>query len=163
MGLDCITPKGRGYIAAQSDCLKRLEELWGIQAISTANDGSVAIDAILADKGVICGVAEVKSREMDLAKLQEYGSYLITFEKVVRLREISASLGVPGLIVVSLLKDKSIVFWKICDKAGHFLVSIETKVSSTQSTCNGGQAHRYNAYLSLDQMVVIDFKGAGKP
>jgi len=61
---------------------------------------------------------------------------------------------VPGFVIVSLLKDGKVVYWKVCDGAGNLLPHISCKISETQTTCNGGQIERYNAYLSLDDMKV---------
>jgi hypothetical protein len=61
---------------------------------------------------------------------------------------------VPGLVVVHLLRDQRVVFWRICGADGCFRASLEAKVSNTQATCNGGVANRYNAYLGLDDMEI---------
>lgn len=155
MALDCNTPTGRIYINWQADCLARLEKAWDVKCVCTNDQESADVDAFAIRESRISAVMEVKSREMDLPQLRKFGSYLITFEKLLKLRSVAVALCVPGLVVVSLLKDKQIVFWKICDKDGNFLVPLEGKTTKTQATCNGGQANRYNAYLSLSDMTVI--------
>lgn len=155
MSLDCNTPAGKVYIDWQQNCLNRIEEAWKVECAYTDGSEAADVDAITFRDGKILGVMEIKSREMDLAQLRRFGSYLITFEKLLKLRAVSAALCVPGLVVVYLLKDQEIVFWKICDAAGNFLVPLECKVTETQATCNGGQAMRYNAYLSLKEMKTL--------
>ncbi len=155
MSLDCTTPRGKVYIGHQMGCLDRLAAAWKAQIVSTAEDDMADIDALAIKDGCISAAMEVKSREMDLAQLCRFGSYLITFDKLLKLRAMAAGLRVPGLVVVSLLKDASIVYWKVCDSAGDMLVQLEGKVSKTQATCNGGSADRYNAYLSLADMKLL--------
>ena len=154
MSLDCTTPRGLTYIAAQMACLKRLEQAWGTQIFPTIEDDTADVDAVAVKAGRVSAVMEIKSREMDLDQLRRFGSYLITFEKLLKLRRAAAALRVPGLVVVSLLKDDHVVFWKICDREGNLLATLQGKVTQTQATCNGGQTDRYNAYLSLDEMQV---------
>jgi hypothetical protein len=158
MSLDCITTRGKVYIGHQAECLKHLSEVWNVEMVTTSESDSADVDAIATRNGQVSAVMEIKSREMDLAQLKRFGSYLITFEKLLKLRTIAAGLRVPGFVVVSLLKDQSIVFWKICDMSGNLLVNLEAKVTETQATCNGGQANRYNAYLSLSGMGTISMK-----
>lgn len=155
MSLDCNTPTGRVYIGWQADCLSRLEKAWGVTCASTNDQEAADVDAFAIRESRISAVMEVKSREMDLPKLRRFGSYLITFEKLLKLRAVAMAVRVPGLVVVSLLKDKQIVFWKICDSEGNFLAPLEARISKTQTTCNGGQIDRFNAYLSLDDMNLL--------
>jgi len=155
MSLDCTTPRGQVYIAHQMGCLDRLNKAWKVQIITTDGSDMADVDAVAVRDNCVSAVMEVKSREMDLAQLRRFGSYLITFEKLLKLRAVAAALRVPGLVVVSLLKDQTTVFWKICDREGGLLVGLESKVSRTQATCNGGSVDRYNAYLSLEDMQVI--------
>lgn len=155
MALDCNTAVGRTYIGWQADCLARLEKAWDVKCAHTDDTGDADVDAIAIRDGQLQAIMEVKSREMNLDQLRRFGSYLITFEKLLKLRAVAAALRVPGLIVVSLLKDKQIVYWKVCDVEGHFLIALEGKITETQATCNGGTAHRYNAYLSLEDMKIL--------
>lgn len=139
----------------QAKCLERLSKAWNALICRTAENDMADVDAIAIKYGQISAALEIKSREMDLAQLNRFGSYLITFEKLIKLRNVSAALRVPGFVVVSLLKSKDIVFWKICDHEGNLLVPLSCCVSKTQATCNGGSADRYNAYLQLDAMQLL--------
>ncbi len=95
MSLDCTTPRGLVYIAAQMNCLQRLEETWSAQIFPTIEDDAADIDAIAVKGGHVSAVMEIKSREMGLDQLHRFGSYLITFEKLLKLRRTAAALRVP--------------------------------------------------------------------
>ncbi len=139
----------------QSLCCRRLEKAWGVVIAETDRKEIASVDAIASRDGTIVFAMEVKGRKFDLAKLREYGSYLITFDKLLGLKALASGLRVPGLVVVSLKGDGNIAYWKVFDKAGNFLVPFESKYSPTQATCNGGEANRYNAYLGLGEMKLL--------
>lgn len=155
--LDCNTARGKGYIECQMSCLKALEAAMNVQMIMTPEDEAAGVDALAVRVNRVVAVLEVKSREMDLAQLNRFGSYLITFEKLLKIRTVSASLCVPGFVAVSLLKEDAptVLMWKVCDERGNLVASLEARVSQTQATCNGGQADRYNAYLSMREAEVV--------
>lgn len=153
--LDCNTPIGQGYIATQMACLSRVETIWNCKIIPTRGESSADIDAIIIRDGVVAGVAEVKSREMSLDDLEGFGSYLITFEKLLKVRNVGMTLQVPSFVIVSLLKDNQIVYWRLSDASGNFISTMEGKITQTKATCNGGLIDRYNAYLSLKGMKVL--------
>ena len=71
------------------------------------------------------------------------------------MRDLCRALSVPGFLAVLLIGDDKIVFWQICDAAGNFLPALEGKATETQRTCNGGETVRFNAYLKLDDMVIL--------
>lgn len=154
-GLDCRTEKGKSYIHQQLECAERLEGIWKCQVIATPVDLPADVDALLIRDGILMGVAEIKTRELDLKKLSEFGSYLITNDKITRIAELSKRLRVAGFIIVSLLHDKNIVFWKVSDDTGKLLISVDVKMTTTQATCNGGSAERENAYLPLSSMKFV--------
>jgi hypothetical protein len=137
------------------ECLNRVAAAWKCSVFSTEATGSADIDAILTKGSTVYAVAEVKSREMGLDDLKRFGSYLITFDKLLKLRAVGRALCVPSLVIVSLLKDDRIVYWKLSDALGNFCVQITGKTTQTQATCNGGQIDRYNGYIALDEMRVL--------
>ena len=153
--LDCNPPQGQVYIKAQLACMAKLESAWNCQAFPTISDRSSDVDAIFVKNGQVALVGEIKSREMSLEELTRFGSYLITHEKIVKVKNVAVSLCVPSVIVVSLLKDNQLVFWRLSDSQGNFEVVFEERVTETKKTCNGGKVYRNNAYISLDGMQVI--------
>lgn len=87
-----------------------------------------------------------------------YDSYLITHEKLEKLRNLCKIFNVSGFLFVSLLLDGKIAVWKICDANGNFCVEMKKEKTKTQATCNGGTAFRENAYLSLNSMQILKEK-----
>jgi hypothetical protein len=155
MSLDCNTPQGQVYIQAQLDCIEKLALTWNCSAFPTKTDDSADVDVIFIKNGHVALVGEVKSRELSLAELERFGSYLITHEKLLKVKNVAISLCVPSVVVVSLLKDKQIVYWRLTDSKGNFEVTFEEKVTETKKTCNGGKIFRNNAYISLDGMQIL--------
>jgi hypothetical protein len=165
--LDCNTPRGQIYIGSQLSCHDRIEVALKCDIIKTDPTSSSDIDALMVRNKTLIGLAEVKSREMGIklgdktsdSKLiyrgNEYDSYLITYEKLEKLKHLCCALGVPGFLFVSLLGDSKIIFWKICGVKGNYVVDLKKEITRTQATCNGGTAHRENAYLSLNSMKIL--------
>lgn len=114
-------------------------------------DDSV-IDRLFFRDNKLCAAAEIKSREMSMEDLRGYGSYLVTYEKLLRGVAIAHELGVPYFLIVRLLKSGTIVFWGLDTES---LRDLEVRNSKTDATCNGGTAWRENAYLPLDTMKVL--------
>lgn len=165
--MDCNTERGKIYIGSQIDCHNKLEIALKCQVVSTNTTSSSDIDALLVKDKKLIALAEVKSREMGLIisetnnkkkltyKGQEYDSYLITYEKLEKLKNLCKMLCVPGFLFVSLLESDEIASWQICDQEGNYTSKINKKHTKTQATCNGGTAFRENAYISLDSMRLL--------
>jgi hypothetical protein len=164
--LDCNTPRGQIYIGTQLSCHTRIEEALNCEVISTNTKSSSDIDALLVRNKILIGLGEVKSREMSFDLISKklmyngrgYDSYLITHEKLEKLRNLCKIFNVSGFLFVSLLLDGKIAVWKICDANGNFCVEMKKEKTKTQATCNGGTAFRENAYLSLNSMQILKEK-----
>ena len=105
MSLDCLTARGRGYIAEQHAAAERFARVYGLELTQTGDESPAGIDAVFSAQGRICGVAEIKSRNMSVEELRQFGSYLISYDKLRKGIEVSAALRVPFCVIVSLLKD----------------------------------------------------------
>jgi hypothetical protein len=126
-----------------------------VYAFPTISNRSADVDVIFVKGGYVAMVGEIKSRELSLEKLETYGSYLITHDKLLKLQRMAMALCIPSVVVVSLLEDNQIVWWRLTDSKGNFEVAFEEKVTETKKTCNGGTTYRNNAYISLDGMQII--------
>jgi hypothetical protein len=165
--LDCNTTKGRIYIGTQLSCHEKLEEALKCEVIATDTTSSSDIDALIVKDKKLISLAEIKSREMSLINFEnksnrrlvykgkEYDSYLITYEKLEKLRTLCKMLCVSGFLFVSLLESDQVVFWKICDGDGNYTSDIKREHTRTQATCNGGSIIRENAYISLKDMKLL--------
>lgn len=135
--------------------MARLAAHWSCDIYSTNDTEAADIDAIAVRGARVSAVLEIKSREMDLDQLKRFGSYLITYDKLTKMSEMATRLVVPSFLAVSLLKDGQIVYWKVSDDKGKIVCAPEGRITTTQTTCNGGQIDRYNAYIPLTNMKVL--------
>jgi alkylated DNA nucleotide flippase Atl1 len=154
MNLDCNTELGRKYISYQHECLDAFCGSKNLKCVTTDDSLSADIDAVFYRKNIIA-IAECKTRNLTMDQLKRFGSYLITYAKIEKLRALTKSLQCYGLLIVYLIPDKRIVWWKVCDKDGTILVNLNKSKTSTQATCNGGVVIRENAYIPLNEMLVI--------
>lgn len=146
-GLDCNTENGRRFIAEQSESATRFAEAYGYGVIQTADTMPADLDAMFYKDGQLVGIAEIKSREMSMSELEGFGSYLITLEKLMKGAELSRRLSVPYILIVRLLKDDVLFYWRITDGTGQIRCPFDVRSTETKRTCNGGTATRANAYL----------------
>jgi hypothetical protein len=152
--LDCTTPIGQAWIARQRAIVAYCSRAWQVDAASPADDSDSVIDALFSRAGRLLAVGEVKARNLTIAELHAHGSYLVTFDKLVIARDVGARLRVPFVLIVGLVD--AVVFWQVADPAGRWLVDMRINRTTTQATCNGGDAVRANAYLSLDDMRYVN-------
>lgn len=147
MPLDCLTERGRVFIAAQQATARRLAELWNATLVETPEGTAARVDALFARDGVLVGLAEIKVRTMTLAQLEAFGDYLVTEDKLLAGESLSAALRVPFVLVVRL-KD-AIVWWRVTDATGRRVVTWDARETVTRASCNGGAMLRRNAYLPI--------------
>lgn len=164
--LDCQTPKGRKFISHQLRTQSLLEKK-GYKFLNMASSDSAADVLIAKDvDGILtlCGVAEIKSREMagnqplTVDYLSNNGGYLVTHDKLRYGSEASNLFEVPFYLIVNLLLENKILIWKVTDDQGLFLFDFETKNTSTKMTCNGGTIVRPNSYLPVDKATIIEYE-----
>ena len=109
------------------------------------------VDGVIVKDNILSGVFESKCRNMGLMDLMEYGSWLITMDKIMDGKEMSKMLCVPYIGFLYLIKDDIVMYWKITDSDGEFLFDFDIKKTKTQKTINGGEAIRTNAYLPFEK------------
>ncbi len=151
MSLDCNTENGRRYISYQHLCLQSFCAAKKVGYATTTDTSDADVDAILWRSSIV-GVAEVKTRNLTHQQLSGFGSYLVTFSKLEKLRSVAKALRCPGLLLVYLIPETRTVWWKVCDSQGEWTVDVKVERTSTQATCNGGTAMRDNAYLPVSLM-----------
>ena len=111
MSLDVNTPKGRKTVRQEKQMLDYIEECWGVKAMVTDKKIPALCDGFLVKNDVIAAVFECKCRDLSLEELENFGSWLITREKLENCRLISKMLKIPFLG----LMNSSINFKKIYD------------------------------------------------
>lgn len=155
MNLDCNTVRGREWIAKQRQIATRFAATKDFNVVMTNDTTSAAIDAIFF-RDFIEAIAEIKARDMTLDALQRFNSYLITFEKLVKGRELAKALCVHFYVITGL-SDGHTVYWRICDPAGDWKANFTVSRSLTQATCNDeNPVERANAYLSMRHAKCIE-------
>jgi hypothetical protein len=88
---------------------------------------------------------------MSMMELDNYGSWLVTLDKIMDGKKLSEMLCVPFIGFLYLIKDDIVMYWKITDNQGNFLFDFDVKQTQTQKTINGGQIVRTNAYLPFNK------------
>lgn len=156
--LDSKTPFGSFFIDEQRR-IQRVIESRGYTVISMNPDDHASDILLCKEKDgwmTLCGVAEIKSRisagetELTVEYLRQNGGYLITNQKLKAGAMLSAQLGVPFFIIVSLMVEKKILIWRITDDKGNYLEKYVTRETKTRKTANGGEIVRTNAFLPMN-------------
>ena len=151
--MDINTAKGQRSLALEREmlsiirqriCNKHQKDSY---LFETNKDSDARVDGVIIKNGELSGVFESKCRDMSLMELREYGSWLITLDKIMDGKRVSELLRVPFIGVLYLIKDKIIMYWRITDNYGNFLLDFDIKNTRTQKTINGGSIVRANAYL----------------
>ncbi|MFZ9725636.1 MAG: hypothetical protein ACO3EH_00385 [Ilumatobacteraceae bacterium] len=151
MTLDCNTPAGQLAIAQQHEALRAACRYFNAQVAITDDTSSASVDAVLIMDGCVSAVVEVKCRMLTVQTLEQFGSLLITEQKLVDLRQAARLLCAEGFVFAYLTRDAVVAYWKICDDAGVRTLEYETKTTATKATVNGGEALRLNAFLPYNQ------------
>jgi hypothetical protein len=159
MTLDINSEKGRETVRQESKMLKYIEDCWGVTIIGTkkeSDDADAVCDGFLVKNKEIVGLFESKCRKLSLEKLNEYGTWLITHEKIKKCKLLSEYLRVPFLGFLYLLDDDKIMHWQITDKKGNYLFEFKHEVTPTRKTINGGTAMRDNAFLPVSEGHLVE-------
>lgn len=149
MGLDVNTDKGKESVLLENKMLLNIEKCWKYSVLTTNKEDSAVCDGFLIRKKEFKALFESKCRNMSLNKLEEYGSWLITHEKLEKCRTLSEYLKIPFIGFLYLINDDITLYWKITDSNGNYLFDYTVANTHTQKTINGGSAYRDNAYLPL--------------
>jgi hypothetical protein len=154
MHLDCNTPRGQiatdDQTAAVECVLKNRAR--GTSFANTSLEGAAVVDGFFINPvGDVVAVAEVKTREATEEQFwnQFQGEWLLTLHKLECAQTISRLLVLPFYGALYLKPSRVVLFRQICDKRGEWTVRFRTERTETKATCNGGTAHRINAFLPM--------------
>lgn len=153
MGLDILTPKGQISLDQEKRMIKKLDSIWngwGVSFIETNKDKDAGCDGFIVKMNTIVGAYESKCRELTEEELRDFGTWLITADKIKQGRILSKILKVGFLGFLYLVPEDKIFMWKITDSAGEYLFDFRIEESETQKTVNGGTIIRQNAYLPVE-------------
>ena len=155
--MDILTAKGQKSLEYEKKMLEKIRESIckkhknSSMLIETNKDMDAKIDGVIIKNNELSGIFESKCRDMGLIQLMEYGSWLVTFEKILDGKRLSEMLRVPYLGFLYLIKDDIVMYWKITNKYGNFMFDFDVKNTRTQKTINGGIIMRTNAYLPFKE------------
>ena len=132
--LNSETPKGKKHIEYENRIAEIIcEKLRCEQVIPDSKTSQ--IDRYFFRDGEIVAAAEIKTRNLSLNKLKEFGSYLISFKKINTGRAFSELIGVPYFLFIGLIEEKKIYYWKVANERGEFIVDMEVKETTTKRKC----------------------------
>tara|TARA_Y100001972_G_C7645753_1_gene324519 strand:- start:719 stop:1201 length:483 start_codon:yes stop_codon:yes gene_type:complete len=155
--MDILTAKGQKSLEYEKKMLEKIRKNIckkhnnSSMLIETNKDMDAKIDGVIIKNNELSGIFESKCRDMGLIQLMEYGSWLVTFEKILDGKRLSEMLRVPYLGFLYLIKDDIVMYWKITNKYGNFMFDFDVKNTRTQKTINGGIIMRTNAYLPFKE------------
>ena len=133
-------------------------EIWqqanpGWRYVHTNKDDPSKLDAVLVNNGVVQALAEQKSRykcSLDFFRKQWQNEWLITFEKIDKLRNCCAMFGVPLVGFLYLVESRDLLTIRLLDSNGDFLQPMRIEYSDTAKTTNDkNRVTRYNAYVNM--------------
>ena len=139
-------------IKRQNEMIERVAKRYGMEA-SISSFEYAPLDGVLTKNGVIKTVFEAKCREMDLAKLQAYGNYIITEEKMKQGVATGKALGVGFSILIGL-EDADCIL-RLSNHYGDILPQVEYRESLTwKDSKKFDKVLRNNAYINIRDMEV---------
>jgi len=157
--VDILTPKG------QRSRLQEIKavELWhqqypSLRYCETPKDKPAVVDAILVRDGIVVGVVETKCRSvltMDKFRHHFDEQWLVTAEKIRKGAKVAEFLHVPFIGFFYLAKEDALYFETLWKPNKGWNVKIETKMSKTQATVNGGKIVRENAYIDMTNAKIL--------
>jgi hypothetical protein len=153
MGLDINTPKGQKTVKEEIKMLKYVSKCFNVKIKITKKDKPFPHDGIISnpETNKIIGVFESKNRQITLQELEDWGSWLITYEKLEKCRQVAKKYNVPLYGFLGIEKNNLVMYWKITDSEGNYLFEFDHYNTITQSTVNGGEAYRDNAFLPIEK------------
>ena len=84
----------------------------------TDKDKPSKVDGFIVKDNILSGIFESKCRNMGLVELMEYGSWLITMDKIMDGKKLSEMLCAPYIGFLYLIKDDIVMYWKITNSDG---------------------------------------------
>lgn len=156
--LDVLTPKGQVSVRQEREAalLFTLENT-NYEYIDTPKNMPAEVDAMLLFKGSMHSLVETKCRDCSLEQFMGTfnGEWLVTFDKIVKARDLARAMGVGLTGFLYLTKDRVLLAQRITDASGLLIPRMRVESTQTQRTTNGGQIVRTNAYIDMRQAKVI--------
>jgi len=121
--MDILTEKGQRSLEYEREMLDRIRQSIcsthksNSMLVETNKDTDAKIDGVIIKENELSGIFESKCRDMSLMELRNFGSWLVTFDKIMDGKRLSEMLRVPYLGFLYLIKDQIVMYWKITDRS----------------------------------------------
>jgi hypothetical protein len=113
------------------------------------------VDGVACKNNEITHVVEFKSRNMTLASLERFGTYLISYDKIEHGIKMATMMRVPFILLVYLIGDDVVIGVEIGDMFG-ISVPMEIKETRTQKNSReAGDVMRRNAFIDLEDFSIL--------
>jgi hypothetical protein len=161
MNLDINTPKGQKSLVHEREAHDIIKRRMSYQVVETPKSTIAVGDGFLIKDGEVFAFFETKCRyDMTYEQLLDRGSWLITYEKILKCQEVSKLLQVPFYGFLYLLPkreptQKLLLYSEITNDHGEFMFEIKHFEEPTQKTINGGNAIRDNGHIPVNQLKVV--------
>jgi len=155
MTLDINTPKGQKSLQQENNMIKYIEKCWNVKIIETNKKDKAICDGFIIKNNIVVAIFESKCRKLSLNKLKEYGSWLVTYEKIKKCKLLSEYLRIPFIGFLYLLEEGEVMYWQITDDNGNYIFEFENKEMETKKTINGGKIIRENSFLPFSEGKII--------
>jgi hypothetical protein len=157
--MDILTTKGQQTVADESDAYAIWERNFSeYKVISTPKDKPAVIDAVLLKNNTMRYAVETKCRydmTLESFELERNYEWLITNEKIIKSAELAKNLGLPLVGFLYFVKDKCLLVKRISNPDGNIICKMRVAETKTQTTVNGGQIIRANAFLQMDGAKIL--------
>ncbi len=157
--MDILTTRGQQTVADESDAYSIWERNFPeFRVISTPKDKPAVIDALLLKNNILRYAVETKCRydmTLESFELERGYEWLITNEKVIKSAALAKDLGLPLVGFLYFVKDKCLLAKRIADADGKIVCKMRTANTKTQTTVNGGEIIRTNAFLDMDGAKIL--------
>jgi len=130
-----------------------LAEYYDLTFATTEN--YARLDGVLMKDNKIHRICEIKVRWMSLQTLKNFGSYLISYDKLEAGREASRAFCAPFVILLYLVDSDNICSIKMTNEKGQYITPFKKEVTTTNYDIDGGSVDRLNAYVQLDRLTII--------
>lgn len=155
--MDINTPMGGWSLQRESDMMNLLDQRFAWTAVPTPKTMPAPLDGIMVDTdGEMIFVYETKCRDITLDQLNDWGTYLITYNKIENGAHASRLLCVPFVVLVYCVKDNRVVSYRITDARGNITAEMEIAKTTTTKNINTTETtERWNAFIDNKQMKIL--------
>ena len=112
------------------------------------------IDGIATKSDEVTHIVEFKSRNESLESMERFGTYLISYDKILNGIDMSRMMCVPFILIVYLIKDGVVMGIELSDEDG-VAVPMKIQETRTQKSIEGGKAIRRNAFIDIEKFHIL--------